>query len=155
MARSSCARFVLAPEAVSASTRSQPAPFSPATWALALCPPVETLAYAWCAATRYDRWTFVEKGKPSEVWVRGTLSTSTAEVVHDWILSGHGVGPKALWDIEHDLAEGRLIELLAPFTDSPINLYAIYPTRSHLPNRVRVFIDFAVGALEAARRRAS
>jgi DNA-binding transcriptional LysR family regulator len=101
----------------------------------------------------YDRWTFVEDGKPLEMRVRGTLSTTSAEVVHDWILAGHGVGLKALWDIEEDLAEGRLIELLAPFTDNPINLYAIYPTRTHLPNRVRVFIDFVVGALDATRRR--
>ena len=97
----------------------------------------------------YDRWTFVENGKPLEVRVRGKLSTSSAEVMHDWILSGHGVGLKALWDIEDDLAEGRLVEVLAPFTDNAINLYVIYGTRSHLPKRVRVFIDFVVGALMA------
>jgi DNA-binding transcriptional LysR family regulator len=103
----------------------------------------------------FDRWTFVEDGKPLEVRVRPSLSTSSAEVVHDWILSGHGVGLKALWDIEDDLAEGRLVELLAPFTASEINLYAIYRSRSHLPNRVRVFIDFVVGGLDAAMRRAT
>lgn len=97
----------------------------------------------------YDRWTFVENGKPLEVRVRGALSTSSAEVTHDWVLSGHGVGLKALWDIEDDLAEGRLVELLAPFTDNAINLYVIYGTRTHLPNRVRVFIDFVVEALMA------
>lgn len=101
----------------------------------------------------FDRWTFVEDGKPLEVRVRPSLSTTSAEVVHDWILSGHGVGLKALWDIEDDLAEGRLVELLAPFTASEINLYVIYRTRSHLPNRVRVFIDFVVGGLDAAMRR--
>ncbi len=97
----------------------------------------------------YDRWTFVQDGKPLEVRVRGKLSTSSAEVMHDWVVSGHGVGLKALWDIEDDLAEGRLVELLAPFTDNTINLYVIYGTRTHLPNRVRVFIDFVVGALMA------
>jgi DNA-binding transcriptional LysR family regulator len=98
----------------------------------------------------YDRWTFVESGKPCEVRVGGTLSTSSSELLHDWILAGHGVGLKALWDIEDDLAEGRLVELLAAYTDNPLNLYVIYPTRSHLPNRVRVFIDFVVGALAPA-----
>jgi DNA-binding transcriptional LysR family regulator len=102
----------------------------------------------------FDRWTFVEDGKPLEVRVRRTLSTNSAEVVHDWILSGRGVGLKALWDIEDDLAEGRLVELLAPFTDSEINLYVIYRTRSHLPNRVRVFIDFVVSGLDTTMRRA-
>ena len=94
-----------------------------------------------------DRWTFVEDGKPLEVRVPRTLSSNSAEVVHDWILSGHGLGLKALWDIEEDLAQGRLVELLAPFTANEINLYVIYRTRRHLPNRVRLFIDFVTGAL--------
>ncbi|HLZ82646.1 MAG TPA: LysR family transcriptional regulator [Caulobacteraceae bacterium] len=95
----------------------------------------------------FDRWTFVDNGKPLEVRVPRTLSTNSAEVVHDWILAGHGLGLKALWDIEEDLAEGRLVELLAPYIDSEINLYVIYRTRTHLPNRVRLFIDFVVGGL--------
>jgi len=95
----------------------------------------------------YNRWSFVENGQSGEVRVRGALSSSSAEVVHDWTLAGLGVGLKALWDIEDDLAEGRLIELLAPFAGNPINLYVIYPTRSHMPQRVRVFIDFVVEAL--------
>ena len=95
----------------------------------------------------YDRWTFTDQGRPMEVQVRGPLSTSSAEVVHDWALAGHGIGLKALWDIEPDLAAGRLVELLAPFARNAINLYVIYPTRSHLPNRVRVFIDFMIGVL--------
>ena len=95
----------------------------------------------------YDRWTFTDHDQPLEVQVRGPLSTSSAEVMHDWVLAGHGIGLKALWDIEPDLAAGRLVELLAPFARNVINLYVIYPTRSHLPNRVRVFIYFVIGVL--------
>jgi DNA-binding transcriptional LysR family regulator len=82
-----------------------------------------------------------------EVRVRRTLATNSAEVVHDWILSGRGIGLKAHWDVENDLAEARLLELLAPFSDNELNLYVIYQTRSHLPSRVRLFIDFVVGGL--------
>jgi DNA-binding transcriptional LysR family regulator len=96
----------------------------------------------------YNSWSFVENGEPVEVFVRGSLSSSSAEVVHDWTLAGLGIGLKALWDIQDDLAEGRLIELLTPFAGNPINLYVIYPTRSHMPGRVRVFIDFVVDTLK-------
>jgi DNA-binding transcriptional LysR family regulator len=95
----------------------------------------------------YDRWPFVVNGAAVEVLVGGSLSSNSAEVVHDWTLAGLGIGLKALWDIEDDLAEGRLIEVLALFAGNPINLYVIYPTRSHMPQRVRVFIDFVVDAL--------
>ncbi|HZZ33572.1 MAG TPA: LysR family transcriptional regulator [Phenylobacterium sp.] len=94
-----------------------------------------------------DRWTFVDNGKPLEVRTPRTLSTNSAEVIHDWILAGHGLGLKALWDVEGDLAAGRLVELLAPYRSSEINLYVIYRTRTHLPNRVRLFIDFVVDGL--------
>ncbi len=97
----------------------------------------------------YNCWPFVENGEPVEIPVRGSLSSTSGEVVHDWTLAGLGIGLKAHWDIEDDLAEGRLIELLAPFASNPINLYVIYPTRSHMPRRVRVFIDFVVDALKS------
>jgi DNA-binding transcriptional LysR family regulator len=96
----------------------------------------------------YDRWTFTDQGRPLEIPVRGPLSTTSAEVMHDWALAGHGIGFKALWDIEPDLAAGRLVELLGAFACNAINLHVIYPSRSHLPNRVRVFIDFIVNALD-------
>ena len=97
----------------------------------------------------YDRWTFVENGEPLEVRVQGSLSTSSAEVLHDWALDGLGVGIKAHWDVEQDIAEGRLVELLISFAANPIDLYVIYPTRSHMPRRVRAFIDFVVDALKS------
>ena len=95
----------------------------------------------------FDNWTFVDDKQPLDVQVRGALLTNNAEVLHGWILDGYGMGLKALWDIEDDLKAGRLVEVLAPFAHDTINLYLIYPTRSHLPGRVRVFIDFIVDAV--------
>jgi DNA-binding transcriptional LysR family regulator len=60
---------------------------------------------------------------------------------------GRGIGLKALWDIEEDLSAGRLVEFLAPYACDEIDLYATYATRSHLPPRVRVFIDFVAAAI--------
>jgi len=95
----------------------------------------------------FDRWQFVEGDKRREVQVRGTLSSNSAEVVHGWALAGRGIALKALWDIEDDLKAGRLIELLGSFSYPDLDLYATYATRSHLPLRVRVFIDFIAEAI--------
>jgi DNA-binding transcriptional LysR family regulator len=92
----------------------------------------------------FDRWPFQEDGKQRNVQVQGSLCCDNTEVVHSWALSGCGVTMRALWDIEEDLAEGRLIELLKPYSYHEINLYIVYPTRSHLPPRIRAFIDFLV-----------
>jgi DNA-binding transcriptional LysR family regulator len=94
-----------------------------------------------------DRWIFKEHDRQREVQVRGNLSTNNAEVMHEWALLGFGIAVKADWDIKEDLKTGRLIELLAPYACDDICLYATFPTRSHLPFRVRVFVDFIVAAL--------
>jgi DNA-binding transcriptional LysR family regulator len=99
----------------------------------------------------FDRWTFSEGGKTREVQVRGALRSDSAEVVHNWALMGRGVALKAFWDIEDDLKAGRLLEVLAPFTASEISLYVFYPGRTHLPPRVRVFIDFLIASMGGAR----
>jgi DNA-binding transcriptional LysR family regulator len=108
--------------------------------------PEDLLAHACICLVRgrhvFDNWTFVDDKQLLDVQVRGALLTNNAEVLHGWILDGYGMGLKALWDIEDDLRAGRLVEVLAPFAHDTFNLYLIYPTRSHLPSRVRVFIDF-------------
>jgi DNA-binding transcriptional LysR family regulator len=103
----------------------------------------------------FDRWQFREGGKRREVRVHGRLTTNNAEVMHGWALSGCGICLKALWDIEDDLAEGRLVELLKPYASDDICLYATYATRRHLPSRVRVFIDFVATAMSAGDSRIS
>jgi len=85
-----------------------------------------------------------------QVQVQGTLSTSSGEIVHDWALSGRAVARKLLWDVQEDLRAGRLIRFLEPFECSEAKLYLTYPTRSYLPPRVRLFIDFMVSALQNA-----
>jgi DNA-binding transcriptional LysR family regulator len=71
--------------------------------------------------------------------------------MHGWALMGRGIVQKALWDIQGDLVDGRLVEVLAPFAHNAMNLYAVYPTRVHLPPRVRVFLDFVAAALNDAQ----
>jgi DNA-binding transcriptional LysR family regulator len=97
-----------------------------------------------------DHWRFIEDGQHRDIQINGTLTSNNAEAVHGWILGGCGIGIKALWDIQEDLAEGRLVELLAPFTNEELNLYAVYATRSHLPLRVRMFIDHVAMGLTQA-----
>ena len=95
-----------------------------------------------------DQWAFQEDGRRMHVHVQGSLLTNNAEVIHDWAVAGRGVGLKAQWDIQDDLRSGRLIRLLEPFECDEIKLYVTYATRTHLPPRLRLFIDFLVSALQ-------
>lgn len=97
----------------------------------------------------YDYWTFAKGGEVESIQVHGGLSTSSSEVLHEWVLAGYGVGPKARWDIEENLADGSLVDLFPDHVLDPISLYVIYPTRAHLPSRVRFFVEFVAAALKA------
>src|ERR1700735_1486871 len=81
----------------------------------------------------FDRWCFVVDGVQQEVVVSGALTANGADVVHSWVLAGRGIGIKASWDIQTDLEDGRLVELLAPYSHDQMNLYAVYASRNHLP----------------------
>jgi DNA-binding transcriptional LysR family regulator len=95
----------------------------------------------------FDHWMFKEDGRVSEIQVQGTLLTNNSEVMHDWALAGRAVTIKALWDVQDDIQAGRLVQLLQPFQCDELNIYATYATRTHLPPRMRLFIDFVVQEL--------
>src|ERR1700729_2353159 len=54
-----------------------------------------------------DAWVFQEQGKRFEVVVNGTLTTTSGEVVHDWVRAGKGIALKADWDLQPDFAKDR------------------------------------------------
>ena len=44
--------------------------------------------------------------------------------------------------MEQEIADGRLVEVLAAFAAPPNGIYAVFPQRKHLPLRVRLWIDY-------------
>jgi DNA-binding transcriptional LysR family regulator len=42
------------------------------------------------------------------------------------------------------LASGRMVDLFPDWPDETFPLYAAYPSRRHLPAKVRAFFDFIV-----------
>jgi DNA-binding transcriptional LysR family regulator len=99
-----------------------------------------------------DSWVFQENGRKFEVTVNGTLTTTSGEVVHDWVRAGMGIALKASWDLVPELAAGTIIQCLEPFWCDQIDLFAICANRTHQPPRIRVFLDFVAKQLPAMVR---
>jgi DNA-binding transcriptional LysR family regulator len=99
-----------------------------------------------------DSWIFQEDGRRFEVTVDGTLTTTSGEVVHDWVRAGMGIALKASWDLLPELAEGTLVRCLVPFWCDQIDLFAICANRTHQPPRIRAFLDFIAKTLPAMIR---
>jgi DNA-binding transcriptional LysR family regulator len=96
-----------------------------------------------------DSWVFQENGERFEVAVSGTLTTTSGEVVHDWVRAGRGVALKACWDLQQDIADGSIVQCLNDYWCDEIGLFAITANRKLLSPRIRVFLDFISARLPA------
>jgi DNA-binding transcriptional LysR family regulator len=72
----------------------------------------------------------------------GPLDCSDGQVLHDWCLDGYGIAWRSTWEVEAEIAAGRLVTVLSEFDAPPNGIYAVFPQRKHLPLRVRLWIDF-------------
>ena len=89
----------------------------------------------------FDAWRFQRDSVPLEIQVNGTLSSTSGEVIHDWVLAGLGLALKAEWDIVEDLAQGRLVECLEHFSVVDLCLYGVFLSRPRQTRRLRMLLD--------------
>ena len=73
---------------------------------------------------------------------RGPLDCTDGQVLHEWCLAGYGIAWRSIWEVEADIAAGRLQSVLDAFAAPPNGIYAVFPQRKHLPVRVRLWMDF-------------
>jgi DNA-binding transcriptional LysR family regulator len=99
-----------------------------------------------------DSWLFQENGRRFEVTVNGALTTTSGEVMHDWVRAGRGIALKASWDLLPELAEGTIVQCLDSFWCDQIDLFAICANRQHQPPRIRAFLEFIARTLPAMIR---
>jgi len=95
-----------------------------------------------------DRWRFRQAaGAMFEVPIRPGLLASNALVLLQSALDGLGPALLADWMTAQERASGQLVDLFpdhqATATDFDTGIWLLYPTRRHLPRRIRCFIDFA------------
>jgi DNA-binding transcriptional LysR family regulator len=86
-------------------------------------------------------WLFKVNGEVTAQRVSGKLECTDGAVLHAWTLAGCGLAWRSLWEVEDDLALGRLVTVLDEFAAPPNGIYAVFAERKHMPLRVRVFID--------------
>ena len=62
-------------------------------------------------------------------------------------LSGLGVANLPAFVCKHDLAEGRIVDVLPGWRADGVNFFAVFPDHKAMPVRVRALIDFLVDQL--------
>jgi DNA-binding transcriptional LysR family regulator len=93
-------------------------------------------------ASQTRGWAFLVDGQVTHLRPGGRLDCSDGQVLHRWCVQGLGIAWRSTWEVEGDLAAGRLVSLLEDYAAPPNGIYAVFPQRRHLPLRVRLWIDF-------------
>jgi DNA-binding transcriptional LysR family regulator len=93
-------------------------------------------------ASQTRGWAFTVNGELIHLRPGGPLDCSDGQVLHEWCLRGLGLAWRSTWEVEQDVAAGRLKVVLEEFAAPPNGIFAVFAQRKHLPLRVRLWIDF-------------
>jgi DNA-binding transcriptional LysR family regulator len=93
-------------------------------------------------ASQTRGWAFTVDGEVIHLRPSGRVDCSDGQVLHDWCVAGLGLAWRSTWEVEQEVAEGRLVSVLDEFAAPPNGIYAVFPHAKHLPLRVRLWIDY-------------
>jgi LysR family transcriptional regulator, transcriptional activator for aaeXAB operon len=108
--------------------------------------PADLMHHPWVSITQLphpERVILVNRsGQRQALRLRSAVKTNTGIAARSFILESVGIGLLPDYAVTSELAAGGLVELLPDWreaTDRPIS--AIFPTREHMPLKVRLLVD--------------
>ncbi|WCM23967.1 LysR family transcriptional regulator [Paraburkholderia bryophila] len=99
------------------------------------------------ATGRPFEWEFWRGDEKLKVAVSGNLTVTDAGTKLGACLAGYGIAQVIDLGIDAHLRAGTLEPVLTDWPDETFPLYVYYPSRKHVPPKVRAFIDFVVGMM--------
>jgi DNA-binding transcriptional LysR family regulator len=99
------------------------------------------------ATGRPFEWEFWRGNEKVTVAVSGSLTVTDAGTKIGACLAGYGIAQVIDLGIATHLREGTLESVLTDWPDETFPLYVYYPSRNHVPAKVRAFIDFVVSMM--------
>jgi DNA-binding transcriptional LysR family regulator len=73
--------------------------------------------------------------------IKGNLITNNAETLRTFALEGRGIFLAPSFMIADEVARGQLVRLLPDYRPVEFTINAIYANRTHLPAKIRLFLD--------------
>jgi len=100
----------------------------------------------------FGTWHLRAGARNETVKVQGPLAANDGECVLAWALEGHGILIRSMWEAAPMLRSGRLKPVLEEWSLPSADIYAVFPTRSHLSAKTRALVDFLLVAFEDHRK---
>ena len=87
-------------------------------------------------------WTFMGPEGRKSVRVSGPMRSNFGEPLRHAALLGHGISMHPNYMVMRDIRENRLQVVLPAYQPTGLDIYAVYPSRRNMPDRVRLFLEF-------------
>ncbi|MEP3245984.1 MAG: LysR family transcriptional regulator [Sneathiella sp.] len=94
-----------------------------------------------------NEWTFIKEGEEERIQISGNYHVNNSEALLTALELGAGVGRVPTFIAGEALKTGRLVPILDQYAMPQALLYAVFPERQYLPEKVRVFLDFVVSKI--------
>lgn len=94
-------------------------------------------------------WTFFRDNEKSKVEPKGNFVVNNSDAIGEMLLQGLGICQMPTFIVRKYLDSGQLIEVLDEYNLPQHNIYAVYPERRHVPEKVRVFLNFVENRLSS------
>lgn len=100
-----------------------------------------------------DHWPFTRAGEMHRVRISGPLAASTVDAVRAACMAGVGIAMLTYWDVHEQIERGELNRIvLTDVEPQEVGIWAVVPTRTQMPARVRAFIDALRNRLSVPHR---
>jgi DNA-binding transcriptional LysR family regulator len=97
-----------------------------------------------------DTWQFSGPDGEVEVRIAPRIHTNNGDTCRRAALAHHGIILQPDFLVGDDLRRGDLVEIMPAYHSIDVGIYAVYPSRKHLPLKTRRLIDFLANSLERA-----
>lgn len=85
-----------------------------------------------------------DSGEALTVEVPTVARANNGDALREMAMSGLGIAHLPTFIVCDAVRTGKLSTVLLDYMRLPIHLYAVYPSRRHLPERVRVLVEFLI-----------
>ena len=93
-------------------------------------------------------WEFHRRRKKLVLETSGSLTVNDAGTLYSVCLAGHGIAQVMDLGVGPMIADGRLVDVFPDWPDERFPLYALHPSRHHVPAKTRAFLDFIIALLQ-------
>ena len=100
----------------------------------------ETISYSYWATG--SEWHFNGPEGPNSVKIKSWMHSNSGETCVAMAIRNQGIVLQPSFLVADAISKGDLVELLPEYNAMKLGIYAVYPSRKHIPLKTRALVDF-------------